>query len=395
MTVLDQFGTDILLTGWHHSAFGKLESETLESLILQVAQGAIASSGYAPADIDEIYLGQFNSGLLPLGFSSSLALGVSDDLAGVPATRVENACASGSAAFQQGVKSLLAGTARTVLVIGAEKMTHAPASVVGAALLGGDYEMAGKESVTGFAGLFASTAQAYAERYGAVSDALGSIASKNHHNGMANPYAQLHKDLSVEFCRTVSDKNPMVAAPLRRTDCSPVSDGAAAVVVSLEGNSAAATKPVRLTGFAQANDFLPAAKRDPLAFAGSEQAWRQALAMAGVSNDDLDLVEVHDCFTIAELIMYEVMGLTPRGEGARALDEGWVYRDGKLPVNLSGGLKSKGHPVGATGVSQHVLAAMQLTGTAGAMQLPDARRAAVHNMGGLAVANYVSVLESV
>ena len=394
MTVRDRFGTDVLLTGWAHSRFGRLESETLESLILQVASDAIASSGFAPADIDEIYLGNFNSGLVPLAFASSLALGVSDDLAGVPATRVENACASGSAALQQGVKSILAGTARTVLVIGAEKMTHAPASAVGAALLGGDYESAGKESVTGFAGLFATTANVYEEKYGPVSDTLARIAAKSHHNGLTNPYAQLHKDLSVEFCSTVSERNPMVAAPLRRTDCSPISDGAAAVVLSSAANGAAATDPVRLTGFSQSNDFLPAPKRDPLAFAGSEKAWRDALTMAGVTNDDLDLVEVHDCFTIAELIMYEVMGLTPRGEGSRALDEGWVYRGGKLPVNLSGGLKSKGHPVGATGVSQHVLAAMQLTGTAGDMQLPGARRAAVHNMGGLAVANYVSVLEA-
>lgn len=395
MTLKDKFGTDVLLTGWGHSRFGKLADETLESLIVQVSREAIESSGIEAADIDEIYLGQFNSGLLPLGFASSLALQISDDLANVPATRVENACASGSAALQQGVKSLLAGTARTVLVVGAEKMTHAPASLVGAALLGADYEMAGKESVTGFAGLFATTANVYQDRYGSVGDVLGSIASKNHHNGMANPYAQLHKELSVEFCRTVSEQNPMVAPPLRRTDCSPVSDGAAAVILSIEPNAAAANSPVRLTGFAQANDFLPAAKRDATAFAGSREAWNRALAMAEVTIDDLDLAEVHDCFTIAELVLYEAIDLTPPGQGARAIDEGWVYRDGRLPINLSGGLKAKGHPVGATGVSQHVLAAMQLSGTAGLMQMDDARRAAVHNMGGMAVANYVSVLEAI
>ncbi|WP_426595563.1 acetyl-CoA acetyltransferase [Cellulomonas sp. McL0617] len=395
MSLRERFGTDVLLTGWGHSPFGKLTDETLESLIVQVARDAIDASGLEARDIDEIYLGQFNSGLLPLGFASSLALQVSDDLAGTPATRVENACASGSAALQQGVKSLLAGTAKAVLVIGAEKMTHAPASVVGAALLGADYESAGTESTSGFAGLFATTANAYQDRFGSVSDVLGSIASKNHHNGMANPYAQLHKELSVEFCRTVSDRNPMVADPLRRTDCSPVSDGAAAVVLTTAPVTGAATAPVRLAGFAQANDFLPASKRDPVAFAGSVAAWNGALAMAGVTVDDLDLAEVHDCFTIAELILYEVMGLAPRGKGAIAIEDGSVYRDGRLPVNLSGGLKAKGHPVGATGVSQHVVAAMQLSGTAGEMQLPGARRAAVHNMGGLAVASYVSVVESV
>lgn len=396
MSLQEQFGRDILLTGWGHSPFGKLADETLESLIVGVAREAIANAGLEPGQIDEIYLGQFNSGMVPLGFASSLALQVSDELANVPATRVENACASGSAAVQQGAKSLLAGTARNVLVIGAEKMTHAGADVVGAALLGADYEAAGKPSSTGFAGLFAETAKHYQKHYGDVGDVLGSIAAKNHRNGVANPYAQLRKDLGEEFCQTVSDKNPVVAEPLRRTDCSPVSDGAAAVVLSTEASrSGAAASAVRLAGFGQANDFMPAEKRDPTAFAGSRAAWQRALGMAGVGLGDLDLAEVHDCFTIAELIMYEVMGLTADGEGRRAIEEGMVYRDGKLPVNLSGGLKAKGHPVGATGVSQHVVAAMQLSGTAGDMQLPGARRAAVHNMGGLAIANYVSVLEAV
>ena len=174
MSLKEQFGKDILLTGWGHSPFGKLADETLESLIVGVAREAIANAGLEPGQIDEVYLGQFNSGMVPLGFASSLALQVSDELANVPATRVENACASGSAAVQQGAKSLLAGTARNVLVIGAEKMTHAGADVVGAALLGADYEAAGKPSSTGFAGLFAETAKHYQKRYGEVGDVLGS-----------------------------------------------------------------------------------------------------------------------------------------------------------------------------------------------------------------------------
>lgn len=402
MSLREQFGKDVLLTGWGHSRFGKLTDETLESLIVQVATDAINNAGIEPGQIDEIYLGQFNSGMMPLAFPSSLALQVSPDLANVAATRVENACASGSAAFQQGTKSLLAGTAKTVLVIGAEKMTHAGADVVGAALLGADYDMAGQTSTTGFTGLFADVAKHYDKRYGSGSgqpgsgklgDVLGSIAAKNHRNGVDNPYAQLRKDLGEEFCRTVSDKNPMVADPLRRTDCSPVSDGAAAVVLSA-APTGGATAPVRLAGFGHANDFFPAERRDPTAFAATRVSWQRALAMAGVGLGDLDFAEVHDCFTIAELLMYEAMGLTEPGQGARALDEGWVFKDGKLPVNVSGGLKAKGHPVGATGVSQHVIAAMQLTGTAGGMQLGRARRAAVQNMGGVGIANYVSVLEA-
>jgi len=398
MSLKDQFGKDVLLTGWGHSRFGKLTGETLESLIVQVATEAIANAGIEPGQIDEVYLGQFNSGMMPLAFPSSLALQVSEQLANVPSTRVENACASGSAAFQQGTKSLLAGTAKTVLVIGAEKMTQAGADVVGAALLGADYDMAGKPSTTGFTGLFAEVAKHYEKRYGAsagnLSDVLGSIAAKNHRNGVDNPYAQLRKDLGEEFCRTVSDKNPMVADPLRRTDCSPVSDGAAAVVLSV-APTGGATAPVRLAGFGQANDFFPAERRDPTAFAATRASWQRALGMAGVGLEDLDFAEVHDCFTIAELLMYEVMGLTEPGQGARAIEEGWVFKDGRFPVNVSGGLKAKGHPVGATGVSQHVIAAMQLTGTAGDMQLAAPRRAAVQNMGGVGIANYVSVLEAV
>lgn len=394
MSLKETFGKDILLNGWGHSRFGKLPDETLESLIVQVSTEAIANAGIDAGQIDEIYLGQFNSGMMPLAFPSSLALQVSDQLLNVPSTRVENACASGSAAFQQGVKSLLAGTAKTVLVIGAEKMTQATPDVVGAALLGADYDAAGTTSTTGFTGLFAAVALAYEERYGPISDVLGSIAAKNHRNGVDNPYAQLRKDLGVEFCRTVSKKNPMVANPLRRTDCSPVSDGAAAVILSTAPTTGATTDPVRLAGFGHANDFMPAARRDATEFASARVAWQRALNMAGTGIDELDFVEVHDCFTIAELIMYEVIGLTPNGEGARAIEEGWVFKDGRLPVNVSGGLKAKGHPVGATGVSQHVVAAMQLTGTAGAMQLASPRRAAVQNMGGVGVANYASVLEA-
>jgi len=398
MSLKEQFGKDVLLAGWGHSRFGKLTDETLESLIVQVAAEAIGNAGIEPGQIDEIYLGQFNSGMMPLAFPSSLALQVSEQLANVPSCRVENACASGSAAFQQGTKSLLAGTAKTVLVIGAEKMTHAGAEVVGAALLGADYDMAGKTSTTGFTGLFADVAKHYDKRYGSgvgnLGDVLGTIAAKNHRNGVDNPYAQLRKDLGEEFCRTVSDKNPMVADPLRRTDCSPVSDGAAAVVLSVTPTGGA-TSPVRLAGFGHANDFFPAERRDPTAFAATRVSWQRALAMAGVGLEDLDFAEVHDCFTIAELLMYEAMGLTEPGQGSRALAEGWVFKDGKLPVNVSGGLKAKGHPVGATGVSQHVIAAMQLTGTAGDMQLAHPRRAAVQNMGGVGIANYVSVLEAV
>ncbi|MFI5428998.1 thiolase domain-containing protein [Aeromicrobium sp. UC242_57] len=380
-----------LILGWGHTAFGKHVDDTLESLIVSAGREALADAEVDPADVDLIVLGQFNSGINPLGFASSLALQIDDSLFGTPALRVENACASGSAAVHTGLAHLMAGSAQTVLVIGAEKMSGVPASTVGAALLGADYDAAGTVSETGFAGLFAEVAVEYERRYGPVGDVLGRIAAKSHRLGAQNPYAHLRKDLGEEFCSTVSDRNPMVAAPLRRTDCSPVSDGAAALVL---GSTATSSQhpAVQVAGWASANDFLPKSKRDPLAFAATRLAWDKALAAASIALSDLDLVELHDCFTIAELIMYETIGLAPQGQGSRAIDEGTVLPGGALVVNPSGGLKSKGHPVGATGVSQHVLASMQLTGTFPGTQIPQARLAAVHNMGGLAVANHVSVL---
>src|SRR5207302_3941828 len=212
-------------------------------------------------------------------------------------------------------------------------------------------------------------------------------------NGISNPLAQMQRDLGYEFCRTVSDKNPLVAGPLKRTDCSLVSDGAAAVVLADTQTALAMRKAVAFRAAEQVNDFLPMSRRDILAFDGPALAWKKALASARLGLDDLDLVETHDCFTIAELIEYEAMGLAPPGGGARAILEGWTAKDGKLPVNPSGGLTSKGHPIGATGVSMHVLAAMQVTGKAGGIQVPGARLAGVFNMGGAAVANFASILE--
>jgi acetyl-CoA C-acetyltransferase len=203
----------------------------------------------------------------------------------------------------------------------------------------------------------------------------------------------MRKDFGFDFCNTVSEKNPLVAGPLRRTDCSLVSDGAAAIVVADAETAATLARAVSFRARQHANDFLPLSRRDPIAFEGARRAWAQAREQAGIAIDDLDLVETHDCFTVAEMIEYEAMGLAKPGEGWKVAREGQTSRGGRLPVNLSGGLKSKGHPIGATGVSMHVMAAMQLMGDAGEMQLDGARLAGVFNMGGAAVANYVSILE--
>jgi len=205
----------------------------------------------------------------------------------------------------------------------------------------------------------------------------------------------MRRDVGYDFCRTPSDKNPFVAGPLKRSDCSLISDGAAALVISRGDQPTGSGQAVRFRAAVQVNDFLPLSRRDPTVFEGAARAWQQALSQARLTLDDLSLVETHDCFTIAELLEYEAMGLAERGQGARVIADGVSRKDGRLPINPSGGLKSKGHPIGATGVSMHVMAAMQLTGQAGDMQLPRADRAGVFNMGGAAVTNYVSILESV
>jgi acetyl-CoA C-acetyltransferase len=206
--------------------------------------------------------------------------------------------------------------------------------------------------------------------------------------------AQLRKDFGYEFCREVSDKNPIVAGPLKRTDCSLVSDGAAAVILADMETALTMEKAVVFRARSHVNDYLPMGRRDMSHLDGCAKAWANALSDGKLTLDDLSMVETHDCFTMAELMEYEAMGLTKIGEGARALEEGWTEKDGKLPINPSGGLKSKGHPIGATGVSMHVLAAMQLRGEAEDMQIDGANLVGTFNMGGAAVANYVSILES-
>jgi acetyl-CoA C-acetyltransferase len=381
------------IVGWAHTPFGKLNDESVESLVVRVAGEALADAGIGPKDVDEIVLGHFNAGFSAQDFTASLVLQASPDLRFKRATRVENACATGSAAVHQGIKTIEARAARVVLVVGVEQMTTTPAAEIGRNLLKASYVREEADIDGGFAGIFGKIAGLYFQKWGDQSDALAMIAAKNHKNGVGNPYAQMRKDLGYEFCRTESEKNPFVAGPLKRTDCSLVSDGAAAVVLADVETALKMKKAVAFRAAEHVQDFLPMSKRDILKFEGCAHAWKQALAKAGLKLGDLSFVETHDCFTIAELIEYDAMGLTAEGQGARAVAEGWTQKNGRLPVNPSGGLKAKGHPIGATGVSMHALSAMQLMGSAGDLQVKDARLGGIFNMGGAAVANYVSILE--
>jgi len=383
------------IVGWAHTPFGKLEDPDIESLFGRVARAAIEDAGIGAAEVDAAFVGVFNGGFVPQDFFASQLLQTIPELRFKPTTRYENACATGSAAVHGALDFLAAKRGRFALVVGAEKMTAQTNERIGDILLSASYRKQEGDIPAGFAGVFGRIADAYFQRHGDQSDALAAIAAKNHRNGVANPYAQMRKDLGFAFCRAESEKNPFVARPLKRTDCSLVSDGAAALVLTDEETAKSMAKAVRFRAAVQATDFMPIAGRDIIRFEGARAAWGRALDTAGLGLNDLSFVETHDCFTIAELIEYEAMGLTPEGQGARAALEGWTAKDGRLPVNPSGGLKSKGHPIGATGVSMHAMAAMQLTGNAGEMQLPKADVAGVFNMGGAAVANYCSILERV
>src|SRR5690348_15753355 len=220
------------IVGWAHTPFGRLAGETVESLIVRVATDALADAGLAPGDVDEIVLGHFNAGFSPQDFTASLVLQASPDLRFKCALRVENACATGSAAVHQAIKSIEARSARTVLVVGVEQMTATPGAEIGRNLLKASYVREEADIDGGFAGIFGKIANAYFQKWGDQSDALALIAAKNHKNGVGNPYAQMRKDLGYDFCSNVREKNPFVAGPLKRTDCSLVSDGAAAVVLS-------------------------------------------------------------------------------------------------------------------------------------------------------------------
>ena len=381
------------IIGWGHNKFGRNVTQSTEDMIAEVVSEAISHAQVDPKDIDNIVVGTFNNGFQKQDFHGALPAINCEVLKHVPSLRVENACATGSAAIHTALNSIEAKRSTLNLVVGVEKMTDRSTKEAGDILLGASYRKEEDKIDGGFAGVFAQITDTYFQRYGDQTKYLSKIAAKNHKNGAVNPYAHMQVDLGFDFCNKVSEKNPLVAPPLKRSDCSMISDGAAALIIADDELALEAERAISFKARVQMNDLMPMSKRDKTEFRGASLSWKKALSDAQVNLMDLSFVETHDCFTIAELIEYEAMGLTQRGEGYKVLEEGTVYKDGKLPINPSGGLKAKGHPVGATGVSQHVMACMQLVGEAKDMQIKDASLGGIFNMGGSAVANYVSILE--
>lgn len=384
---------EAIIVGWGHTKFGKIPDYSLEGLICNAVTEALETAGIEAKEVDAAWLGHFGSGLVADSFCSSMVLSSAPGLRFKPATRCENACASGSAALYSAIDAVRAGRVRVALVVGAEKMTHLSTEAVTRALGRASYQE--EESSFSFPDVFAQYARAYEAEFHDPTRAMAAIAVKNHQNALRNPLAHMHRPLDMSFCLEPSEKNPMISAPLKLSDCSPISDGAAAIVIVAADMRCEFKYAAKLRAAVHVNDLLPMSAKRLVDFEGPRRAIAQAYEAAGICVEDLDLAEVHDCFTIAELMMVEALGLAPTGAGSRAVLDGLTQRDGRLPLNLSGGLKAKGHPVGATGISMHILAAKQVLGLAGEMQKRNAHLAMCVNMGGGAVATYASVVEPV
>ena len=374
----------VSVIGIGETKFGKLQDYTLRDLIREAGQKAIADAGIEKERIQALYIGNYNGGSLcgqsTIGAFAAEAIG----LPGIPSMRTEGACASGSLSFRQAYMMIASGIYDVVLVGGVEKMTHQSTPYVTSVISqaeDSDYEVAA--GVT-FPSIFAMIANRYFYEYGNVRKEMAMCAVSNHRNAYYNPDAQLHKLITVD---DVLNANP-VCSPFTVFDCSLVSDGAAFVVLAATdvakeiGNK---NRIVEIIGSGHGGDTMTLLSKPSITTLNATlQARKEAFNQAGVTNDDIDLVELHDCFTITQIINIEDLGFFEKGKGAQAVAEGKTACDGKIPVNLGGGLKAKGHPIGATGISQIYEVVNQIRGNAGDRQLKKADIGLTHNLGGAA-----------
>ncbi|MGZ5488383.1 MAG: thiolase domain-containing protein [Candidatus Aminicenantales bacterium] len=381
---------DVAIIGVGMTKWGELWGKSLRTIFTETALLAIEDAGVDR--IDSMVVGCMSSGLFT--GQEHLASLLADYLGRtpVPAARVESACSSGGLALRQGFIEVASGMSDVVLVGGVEKMTDVTGCEATYALgTAADQDYEGFHGLT-FPGLYAMMAVAHMHRYGTTREQLALVAVKNHDNGSRNPLAQFPFKITVDGVLS----SVLVADPLRILDCSPITDGAAAVILCPVEMAGRLKKPaVRITGSGQATDTIALSSRQDLTWLESTHiASQKALAMAGRKIGDIDLFEVHDCFTIAEIMVTEALGLVEKGKGGLAVEEGLTARDGRFPVNPSGGLKAKGHPVGATGVAQAVEVVKQLRGEAGDRQIKGAHRGLTQNMGGTGGSSVVHVFEA-
>ena len=381
---------DVVITGIGSTRFGKLEGRGVQNIAVEAANDALSRSGIERKDIGALYLGNFAAG--PLAGQEVLAGIVGNEIgvSGIPCTKVEGACASGGIAFRHAVLAVATGQCNAAVVVGTEKMTHARGSDVTAALNNAmDNQSDGPSGLT-FPGFFGLAWRVHAAKYGTTRDEVSSIIIKNKANGLKNPLAQMGAELTSD----VIEQSQPIADPLQLYDCCPVSDGAAAlVIVAAHRSNEAPDQPIRVKAAIQTSGSARLAGHESLcSFKTTELAAAQAYEQARISASDIDLAEIHDCFSMAEVIHSEDLQLVPRGQGAKWAAEGRTQVDGHVAINPSGGLLSKGHPVGATGVGQLYEVVKQLRGEH-PNQVNNARLGLAQNVGGAGVACTVSILE--
>ena len=381
---------NIKILGIGMTQFGELWSKSLVDLAEEAAVKAIKDAYLQLSALDAIFVGNMLSGAVTgqehLGALIAERLNLK-----IPAMRIEGACASGAMAVYQGIQGIASGRFNRVLIIGVEKMTDLSSAEVNKALMGASAE--DEEGVNGltFASLYALMAKAYMEKYGLKEKDLAEVAVKNHYHASLNPLAQFPFEVTLKQVL----ESPMIADPLKVLDCSPISDGAAAVVMSrrqltVDGGQI----PVSIIGNSLVSDTLSlSARKDITEQWATKKAADEALQMAGIKLEEIDLAEVHDCFTIAEIISLESLGFFKKGTAAKATAKGETRFDGSLPVNTSGGLKACGHPVGATGVKQIIELVLQLRGQAGKRQVKKAKIGLAQNLGGSGSTAVVHILK--
>jgi len=397
----------VAIVGAGMSKFGTFSDKNSRDLFVEAYKEMTHSvdKGLAPSVIESFYLGNFSSDLFEHQGHTAPLLADAVGLTPIPAARVENACASGATAIRQGVMAIASGMYDVVLVGGAEKMTNLPTSEVTDTLATAadvPFEIAAGFTFPGF---YAAISTAYMAKYGMTPEHLMNVAIKNHDNGALNPYAQfgvtiqkwmegriasaVKKGKPAPTWETIWDflhddkANPMIAWPLRLFDCSPITDGAAAILLVAEERAREfSDHPIHIIGSGQASDATLHDRPDMTTLSAAKLASAQAYEMAGVTADDIRIAEVHDCFTIAEVVASEDIGFFKPGDGFKAAEDGVTARTGTKPINTSGGLKSKGHPVGASGVAQAVEVWKQMRGKADTRQVPgDVPLAMTHNVG--------------
>jgi acetyl-CoA C-acetyltransferase len=380
---------DVAVIGVGMTKFGELWGKSIKDIFVEAALKAIENANVD--HIDSMYVGSMSSGLFVgqehLGAVMADYLGVSP----IPATRVESACASGGIAFRQAYLEVASGASDIVLAGGVEKMTDG-ADVTEALATAADQEYEVYQGVT-FPGLYAMIANAHMHQYKTTREQIAAVAVKNHKNGVNNPNAQFRSEISIDKVLN----STLVADPLRLLDCSPVSDGGAAVILCpMDLAKKIAKNSVRIKASAQASDTIALHSRKSFTTLNSvTSAAQKAYKLAGITPKDVNFAEVHDCFTIAEIVVSEDLGFFEKGCGGSAVEEGLTsLEQGKIPINTSGGLKSKGHPVGATGVAQVIECYEQLTGQAGKRQVKNAKIGLTQNMGGSGASCVINILEA-